>query len=82
MTESKHGYRPPNPRPVSRHVPKRLDDPARIPEVLSWVAIYWKRHPTLRLGQVIGNMAGHRDGGYYIEDEELMQKLKKELIDG
>ena len=64
---------------ISRHVKKGPRDPARIPDVLSWVAIYWKRHPDLRLGQLLGNMADMSDP-YHLEDDVLLQRIKKEML--
>lgn len=48
-------------------------DPHRIDSVLTAVRIYWHRHPDLRLGQIVGNMA--EGDPYYIEDEDLVAKL-------
>ena len=57
-------------------------DPGRIPEVLSWLAIYWKRHPDMRLGQIVGNMAANydRDDPYYLEDDDLLESMKREVL--
>jgi uncharacterized protein YihD (DUF1040 family) len=56
-------------------------DPGRIPELISWLAIYWKRHPDLRLGELIVRMAQTRnDDAFHLADSELMEAIKKELL--
>jgi len=49
-------------------------DPERIDRVLLLLGVYWKAHPDLRLGQIIGNFAEDKDL-YYLEDDELMLKI-------
>jgi hypothetical protein len=53
-----------------------MRDPKRIPKVLKEIEKIWKKHPDLRLGQLIGN---HIEGllVYYVEDENLIQILKE-----
>jgi uncharacterized protein YihD (DUF1040 family) len=49
-----------------------MRDPNRIPEVLQEVALYWQKHPDLRLGQLLGNF----NVTYMTEDEELLERLR------
>lgn len=48
-------------------------DPARIERLLGALRSYWQRHPDLRLGQIVWNMAG-RDP-FYVEDDEVEAAL-------
>jgi hypothetical protein len=50
--------------------------PCRIPKVLKKVRRIWKRHPDLRLGQLICNACGTRDP-YYMEDDELVRRMRR-----
>jgi hypothetical protein len=54
-------------------------DPARIAELLSLLQAYWKRYPDLRLGQLVGSFTENDKDPYFLEDEELIKKLKEEL---
>lgn len=38
-----------------------MRDPARIPRVLDALRETWEKHPDLRLGQLLMNIAGSRD---------------------
>lgn len=62
-------------------------DPERIPKILEALGAYWKRHPELRLGQIVSNMtektpryttAREDLGGdiFYVHDEALLEALK------
>ncbi len=50
--------------------------PKRIPKILKEIEDIWERHPDLRLGQLICNFIEEGLQIYYIEDEELVEKLK------
>lgn len=53
-----------------------MRNPERIPEILNELAGIWKKHPDLRLGQLLLNIV--RDPQlYYIEDVELIELLKE-----
>lgn len=61
-----------------------MRDPNRIPQVLNALALYWKEHPDLRLGQIISNaQSTHRINNgladtqdvFYFEDEDLLKTL-------
>ena len=53
-----------------------MRDKYRIDAILNQVQEIWKNYPDLRLGQLLLNVA--RDPElYYIEDEELIKKLKE-----
>lgn len=47
--------------------------PQRIPGVLKELEKIWRRYPSLRLGQLIGNVIDERL--YFIEDDDLMRGL-------
>jgi hypothetical protein len=60
-----------------------MRDPARIPQVLKAIDIYWSMHPDLRLGQILYNL--HRElcdkkkqarrEIWALEDDELLEEL-------
>jgi uncharacterized protein YihD (DUF1040 family) len=52
-------------------------DPNRIPEILTLVQKAWEELPDLRLGQLLMNVTGNRDGIYYVEDDVLLDDLKE-----
>lgn len=54
-----------------------MRDPNRIHEMLRIVSKVWYKNPDLRLGQLIIN-ACSESALYYIEDELLLESLKKQ----
>lgn len=40
---------------------------------------YKKKHPYLRLGQIISNMTPSRTDVFYVEDKVLLDRISKEL---
>lgn len=57
-----------------------MRDPERIDDVLAELEEYWKEHPDLRLAQIIGNISqarGHGRDPYHMEDDEVLETLKK-----
>ena len=52
-------------------------DKNRIPEVLDLIKNIWDKNPDLRLMQLLGNLFEHGYDPYYIEDDELIKKLKE-----
>lgn len=50
-------------------------DPKRIAEVLDLIEAIWKKHPDLRLGQLIENTVSSTEALYYLEDDELYKRL-------
>lgn len=53
-----------------------MRDPQRITRVLQEVALYWIKHPDLRLGQIISNAASRFGGDpFHMEEEELLLAL-------
>jgi len=58
-----------------------MKDPDRIVEILCLISEIWHKNPDLRLCQLLGNCFTH--GGlkqkdlYYIEDDELQDRLEK-----
>jgi len=53
-----------------------MKDPKRISRVLKLIKQIWEKYPNLRLTQLLGNCFKPGDN-YYIEDEELLVKLKE-----
>lgn len=49
-------------------------NPKRIAEVLDLIEAIWKKHPDLRLGQLILGCAIEPDL-FYLEDDELYKRL-------
>lgn len=64
-------------RPRKQQKPR---DPKRIPKIMKRLEKLWKKHPDLRLGQLLEN-ALRRDAGfgspYYMEDENLIEVLER-----
>ena len=59
-------------------------DPKRIDEAIAILKAVWKRHPDLRLGQLIHNaavMSRSNADLFYVEDNELMFGLGQLLMD-
>jgi uncharacterized protein YihD (DUF1040 family) len=54
-----------------------MRNPNRIPEILRLVAKVWYKSPDLRLGQLLLNATRDEHTFYYIEDEDLIEVLKK-----
>ena len=53
-----------------------MRDPERIPKILARLERVWKVNPDLRLGQLISNTAKDEFTLFYIEDEELIEKME------
>ena len=59
-------------------MPSRMNakDPKRITRVLTEIGKVWRKHPGLRLMQIIGNCyEGFDADPYYQEDEEFVYRL-------
>ena len=59
-----------------------MRDPKRIKTIIKKLEKYWSENPDLRLGQIIANCVRAHDGRlncdpFYIEDEDLIDGLKK-----
>ena len=59
-----------------------MRDPKRIKTIIKKLEEYWSKNPDLRLGQIIANCVRAHDGRlncdpFYIEDEDLVDGLKK-----
>lgn len=57
-----------------------MRDPKRIRQVLARLEWAWERRPDLRLGQIIVNAAGLAQDPFYIEDEELIKRIERDLL--
>jgi len=53
-----------------------MRDPKRIPKMLNELKGIWSTFPDLRLGQLLVNVT-ERSSLYYIEDDELMKKIRQ-----
>ena len=52
-------------------------DPERIIRVLQEIAVYWTKHPDLRLGQIVSNAASRFGGDpFHMEEDELILALR------
>lgn len=58
-------------------MPKEPRDKKRIPEVLDLIKSIWEKDPDLRLMQLLGNLFRYDFDPYYVEDDELVKKLKE-----
>ena len=54
-----------------------MRDPKRIIRILKLIGKIWVKDPNLRLCQLIGNCFDHLQDMYYVEDDELEQRLKE-----
>jgi uncharacterized protein YihD (DUF1040 family) len=54
-----------------------MRDPKRIHEMLRVISKVWYKNPDLRLGQLILNAVTINPNLYYMEDEQLLEYLKK-----
>jgi hypothetical protein len=58
-----------------------MRDPNRIDEILKLIAIYWKKYPDTRLGQLIWNLSYSQSSDvFYIEDDFLKTALMYALL--
>jgi len=53
-----------------------MRDPDRIPEITNELHDTWTEHPDLRLGQLLLNVVLLDEDLYYIEDDELLERIK------
>jgi len=57
-----------------------MRDPNRIYNIANDLICLWMKYPDLRLGQLISNaMDGCGSSLFYIEDDELIERIKKYL---
>ena len=54
-----------------------MRDTNRIPVLIELVMRIWSKNPDLRLTQLILNIAGKDEDLYYLEDDKLVERLKK-----
>ena len=54
-----------------------MRDPKRINKVLMTIARVWKEHPDLRLCQLLENCYPGKHCLYYVEDNDLEDRLKE-----
>ena len=61
-----------------------MRDPDRIKPILAQIETYWKKHPDLRLAQLISNANStsrvrrdlpHDNDVFYLEDDDLLRVL-------
>ena len=48
----------------------------RISEMTSLLAEIWTKCPDLRLGQLIVNLSGDENKLFYMEDDEMLERMK------
>lgn len=53
-----------------------MRDPARIAPMLEELKRLWLKHPDLRLGQLIVNVAPADRDLFYIEDDKLLEAIR------
>ena len=51
----------------------------RIKRILSKLSALWEKEPDTRLGQLLSNLAHHKNDLFYFEDEELEAAIDKEI---
>lgn len=59
-----------------------MRSPARIDPTLKMIEILWKRHPDMRLGQLLINLDGGQDNLWNLEEDELQLRAAIALADG
>lgn len=52
-----------------------MRDRQRIPEVLAVLQTAWERYPDMRLGQLLANCCSCDEPLFYMEDDEIMERL-------
>jgi uncharacterized protein YihD (DUF1040 family) len=52
-----------------------MRDPNRIDKVLNTIKFFWKKNPDLRLAQMILNLAGDNEDIFFMEEDELLERL-------
>ena len=62
-------------------------DQRRIERMLELLGRYWRTHPDLRLGQIVGNFTPRLPDGepgvsYYVEDDVIESRLRAALKEG
>lgn len=57
-----------------------MRDPKRIKIILDLIDLIWSKNPNLRLTQIIGNCYSCQDDNYYIEDDDLEERLKEKYL--
>lgn len=66
---------------VQPYVFGRASEPEQKQEILERILALWNANPTMRLGQLLGNVYHSMDAGgvnqYYAEDFELIEKMEK-----
>jgi len=55
-----------------------MRDPNRIARILDLLSRYWKKHPDMRLAQIVGNCHGSGDP-YHMEDDVLEDYLRRKI---
>jgi len=56
-----------------------MRDPDRIEQILTLLEKAWKREPDQRLCQLLSNLLYPKNDLYYVEDDELEERLKSRL---
>jgi uncharacterized protein YihD (DUF1040 family) len=56
-----------------------MRDPERIERILNLIVALWKRNPDMRLGQLLYNYGGFKDGDYNTEDDETEKNLEESV---
>lgn len=62
---------------VSKRIFGKPRDPDRIDEVLQEIERIWRKHPDLRLTQLIANVLPGQSPHYNIEDSDLLENLRR-----
>jgi hypothetical protein len=61
-------------------IPGRAWEPYMKQQIIDRMMAVWEAHPTMRLGQLIGNVYHSTDPGgvkqYYVEDFELIEEME------
>lgn len=59
-----------------------MRDPERISGILASVEELWRKHPDMRLGQLVSNLMSGDQSIFYVEDDVLYRKLRNTVISG
>lgn len=57
-----------------------MRDPKRISKMIELIKTIWRMNPDLRLGQMLGNITNDLSALYYMEDDELFDRLQKTYL--
>lgn len=59
-----------------------MRDPTRMPKILQKLQTLWEKYPDMRFCQLLASINGGVDDDFYIEDDVLLQRIRKIMAEG